>query len=195
MGKCLKCRLQKFCKELYGSTIGGDYNMPPCAAPESVELAATTANSSCDSTGCNEAPEPKECKELKEVIRLFLNNSKSMPATDFYSWICDNEERLRYLIGVKNDTISGVTSVDLNTKIPGPNGSCIDNAVSKQRLEKLIARINENFLSSPVDDACVLSWDDWQNLKTAVLAQWTNKKQDTPCIVTNIPDRRPARKF
>ena len=41
MEKCLKCRLQKFCKEVYGVVIGGDYNMPPCATPESAELAAT----------------------------------------------------------------------------------------------------------------------------------------------------------
>ena len=74
MEQCLKCRLQKFCKELYGSTVGGEYNMPPCAAPKPAELATTTANAG--------SPELPQLEDVKREAFAEMSATYGMPATN-----------------------------------------------------------------------------------------------------------------
>ena len=45
-------------------------------------------------------------------------------------------------------------------------------------MKELIARIDEEFASSPVDGCCVLSIDDWKIIKD-VLTSHDNIKSDT----------------
>jgi hypothetical protein len=48
-------------------------------------------------------------------------------------------------------------------------------------MKELIARIDEDFASSPMDGCCVLSIDDWQTLKSVVVANTSTNSAMVPC--------------